>query len=73
MYGLNKPRTKFGHWIDFNGLSQREIEKMTRISRNTLSRICNNPHLNPQYNTKYWIISTLRKRGYDVWLSDFWD
>lgn len=73
MFGLNKPRTHFGKWIDKKGLSQLDIVQMTGVSRNTISSICNDPDYDPYNETKIKIISALRRKGYDVYAEDFWD
>lgn len=42
MKGKKKNRTKLGKWLDQNGIEQQELEDATGVSRNTISRLCNN-------------------------------
>jgi transcriptional regulator with XRE-family HTH domain len=72
MFGLGKPRTKFGKWIDNKGISQRDLEDMCKTNRNTVSRLCNDNDYEPYEDTLLRIISGLRKHGYNVSISDFW-
>ncbi|MEH7556049.1 transcriptional regulator, partial [Priestia megaterium] len=40
--GLGKKRTRFGRWLDNQeDINQLELEKATKLSRPTISRLCN--------------------------------
>ncbi|MEH7398065.1 transcriptional regulator, partial [Priestia megaterium] len=42
MLGLGKKRTRFGRWLDNQeDINQLELEKATKLSRPTISRLCN--------------------------------
>jgi hypothetical protein len=66
--GLGKPRTRFGRWMDKNGVKQGELP----VSKNTATRLCNDQNYSPYEETVLTIISYLRGRGFDVRASDFW-
>ncbi|WP_201319120.1 transcriptional regulator [Paenibacillus sp. EPM92] len=67
-FGLGKRRTKFGKWLDREGIKQGELP----VSKNTATRLCNDPKYSPYEETVLTVISYLRGRGYDVRISDFW-
>lgn len=73
MYGLGKPRSKLGRFLDDNKLSQSWLEKESGLMRNTISNMCN-----PDYKrgfsveSRRKVISALRRKGFDVMSSDFW-
>lgn len=72
MFGLGKPRTVFGAWVDRQGYSQADMVAITGISRNTVGSMCNDPDYDPYNETKIKVISCLRKEGHNVYVSDFW-
>ena len=41
MYGLGKKRTKFGRFLDRNGIAQIELERTSKLSTGTISKLCN--------------------------------
>lgn len=49
MKGKKKNPTKLGKWLDQNGIEQQELEDATGVSRNTISRLCNNKSHNPSH------------------------
>ncbi|RAN86164.1 transcriptional regulator, partial [Bacillus sp. SRB_28] len=49
MKGKKKNRTKLGKWLDQNGIEQQELEDATGVSRNTISRLCNNKSHTPSF------------------------
>lgn len=73
MFGLGKPRSKLGKWVDRNLESQKELMELCRIDKNTASSLCSPDGRKPNQSTKYRIISGLRKAGFDVYEDDFWD
>lgn len=70
--GLGKQRTKFGKWVDKN-LTQDQVREYCGLNKNTLTDVCNKIDHNPNVRTKTKIISGLRKKGFDVQMSDFWE
>lgn len=73
MFGLGKPRTKFGKWVDKKGLNQRDIAKEAKLSGTTLSSMCNDPEYRPKFETWYKVKKALNKLGYNVDREDFFD
>ncbi|MEH7373142.1 transcriptional regulator, partial [Priestia megaterium] len=54
MLGLGKKRTRFGRWLDNQeDINQLELEKATKLSRPTISRLCNDRDYIPKYSTIY--------------------
>lgn len=72
MFGLGKPRTAFGRWIDKQGVTQDWIVKTCGIDKNAASRLCGNSDYKPNGSTRGRVISGLRKAGYNVYEEDFW-
>jgi hypothetical protein len=74
MFGIGKPRSELGRFIDKKGIDQGELMRASRVNKGTISDLCSGEKdRNPNKSTKIKIISALRKRGYDVKASDFWD
>jgi DNA-binding XRE family transcriptional regulator len=73
MFGLGKPRTKFGKWIDKKGLTQREVAEQAKVSGTTLSSMCSDPDYSPKYETWYKVKKALKSLGYNVDRKDFFD
>lgn len=66
MFGLGKKRTKFGRWLDREGITQYEIEKKAGLSRATISKLCNDDSYTPKFETVTKIRRALRKLDRDV-------
>lgn len=72
-YGLGKKRSKFGKWLDRNGISQTEFSKMSKVSRPTITRLCSDDEHQPNMKTANKIIKSLRNlTGKSVDHDDFW-
>lgn len=65
-FGLGKKRTKFGKWIDSNGISQGDVADWAGVGRNTVGRICNEEDYKPTLGTVNKIISALKKNGHNA-------
>lgn len=73
-YGLGKPRSKLGKFIDRKGVTQEELRKISRLNQETISKLCSGTSKrDPNEKTITKIIGALRKMGYNVKASDFWD
>ena len=66
MFGLGKKRSKFGRWLDRKGITQLEIEKLSGLSRGTVSRICNDKDYMPKHETIGRIKKALATLGESV-------
>ena len=75
MFGLNKPRTKLGNYMDTHGISQRYIMEETKLNKNTLTRICTKGKVtqNPTPSTRKLIYDAIKKKKPDVKPSDLWE
>lgn len=73
VFGLGKSRSRLGKFIDQRGITQDQLSKMSKTSRNTISALCHGGKSSGPYEaTQIKIISALRKAGYDVRPEDFW-
>lgn len=72
MFGLGKPRTKFGKWIDREGITQTEVVKASGIGKNLVSKMASDKEYAPKYSTFEKVRRGLDKIGYDVDYDDFW-
>lgn len=67
---LGKTRNKLGIIIDRYGVSQGELARVSGVSRNTISKLCNQEHSGAYEDTYIKIVSALRKMGHNVTISD---
>ncbi len=72
MFGLGKPRTKFGKWIDKHGIKQIDLEKKTKLSRGVISRLCNEKDHEPTFRTISKVKKALKELGHDLDKNRFW-
>jgi transcriptional regulator with XRE-family HTH domain len=73
MWGIGKPRSKLGKWLDKNGLEQQDLAQASKVSRNTISKICNEKDYMPRQDVLKKLLKAIRKVDPNVKLSDFWD
>jgi putative transcriptional regulator len=71
-FGLGKPRSKLGRFLDRNKITQEKIRSLAGIDRTIMAEICGSEDYNPHMNTRIKLIGSLRKLGYDVRMDDFW-
>ncbi|CAM2950293.1 HTH cro/C1-type domain-containing protein [Paenibacillus sediminis] len=68
-----KKRSKFGSYLDRNGIEQERIREISKVSRDTLTRVCSNPGYYPSGTTMRRLIDAARKlTGDNVSQNDFW-
>lgn len=72
MYGLNKPRTKLGVFLDRNKLTQEKVRSYAGINRDVMAALCSDTSHSPQEKTVVRVVGALRTLGYDVEIHDFW-
>jgi hypothetical protein len=72
LFGLGKKRTKFGKWIDNEGIKQIELEKAANLGRATVSNMCNDKDYRPKFSTFVKLQRGLKKMGYNIEYHDFW-
>jgi putative transcriptional regulator len=73
LFGLGKGRSKLGIWIDRQGISQLELVEKSGVSRNTISRLCNDESYQPNMKTARKIIRALRHWNAEISANNFWD
>ncbi|MED2801157.1 helix-turn-helix domain-containing protein [Bacillus thuringiensis] len=72
MFGLGKDRTKFGRYLDSNGIAQIELERTSKLSTGTVSKLCNDKKYRPKFSTITQIVKGLKKLGKNIDEHDFW-
>jgi predicted XRE-type DNA-binding protein len=72
MFGIGKPRTKLGKWIDKNNISQQDLTNWSGISRPTITKLCGVMDYEPTAMTKRSLVHALQRHGYSVRPEDFW-
>lgn len=72
VFGLGKKRSKFGKWLDKQGITQGELEKAAKLSRGTISKVCNDKEYTPKFSTISQITRGLKKLGKNINENDFW-
>ena len=73
MFGLGKPRSKFGRWIDSKGIEQKEVAERANVSEMTLTRMCGDKEHSPRISTWVKVQRALKSMGYDVDRDKFFD
>lgn len=73
MFGLGKPRSKFGRWMDRQGIEQKEVAEKANVSEMTLTRMCNDKDHQPRISTWVKVQRALKSMGYDVDRDKFFD
>ncbi len=72
VFGLGKKRTKFGRYLDSNGIAQIELERTSKLSTGTVSKLCNDKKYRPKFSTITQIVKGLKKLGKNIDEHDFW-
>jgi predicted transcriptional regulator len=73
MFGLGKPRSKFGKWMDRHDIAQKEVAERAKVSEMTLTRMCNDSDHSPRISTWVKIQRALKAMGYEVDRDKFFD
>jgi transcriptional regulator with XRE-family HTH domain len=73
MWGIGKPRSKLGKWMDRRGLDQQDLAKAARVSKNTISKACNEKEYIPRQDVIKKLLTAIRKVDSNAKMSDFWD
>jgi putative transcriptional regulator len=73
LFGLGKPRSKFGKFLDNHGISQQDLVRESGVNKGTISRICQGDAFKPSMKNASKIIRALRRlTGKNVDYDDFW-
>ncbi|MED4534145.1 helix-turn-helix transcriptional regulator [Metabacillus fastidiosus] len=73
VWGFRKPRSKFGRWLDRQGMEQEEFSKSSKVSRNTVSKLCNDKNYIPSPKVMKKIMNTVRKFDKSKTMNDFFE
>jgi transcriptional regulator with XRE-family HTH domain len=73
MWGIGKSRSKLGRWLDKKGLEQQELARAAKVSKNTVSKACNEKDYIPRHDVIKKLLLAIRKIDPNVKMSDFWD
>lgn len=72
-FSLGKRRSSFGEFLDKHKLTQQDVVDKSKVSKSTVSRLCQNDGFQPNMRTAGKIIKALRQlTGKDVDYEDFW-
>jgi predicted transcriptional regulator len=73
MFGLGKPRSKLGKWLDSRGITQQWISRKTKLNKATVSRICSESDYIPSGTSIHKIIKAIKEIDSSVSANKFWD
>jgi predicted transcriptional regulator len=73
MWGIGKPRTKLGKWLDKRSIEQQELEKVSKVSRKTITKACNDKDYIPGPGVMKKILKAIRQIDPNAKMNDFWD
>ncbi|MGW9019440.1 helix-turn-helix domain-containing protein [Priestia megaterium] len=69
----NPKRSKFGKWLDREGIEQTEFAERAKVSRNTVWRLCNKKDYIPTPKILRKIIDTVKKIDKNKDINDFFN
>lgn len=73
MFGLGKKRSRFGSFIDSHGIKQEKIRDITKVSRETMWKACNDDDYKPRPSIRESLTSAVKKlTGKNLDSNDFW-
>ena len=71
--GWGKKRSKFGRWLDSTGTEQEEFINLSKVSRNTVSKLCNDNTYIPGTKVMKKVMDAVRKIDKKKSMHDFFD
>ncbi|MGD6879290.1 helix-turn-helix domain-containing protein [Bacillus infantis] len=72
-FGSGKKRSKLGKWIDRQGYTQEELKAAAGVSRNTISKACNDPDYVPSPTVLKKLMKAIRQIKPDARADDYFD
>ena len=72
MWGTGRKRTQLGEWLDRKGHTQEDLVKASKVSRNTVSKVCSDPQYMPSTNVMKKILTALREIDPNIKVDDLW-
>ncbi|NBI28079.1 XRE family transcriptional regulator [Chengkuizengella marina] len=73
MFGLGKPRSKLGKYLDRRGIKQEWLVSKSKVGRTTISNACGNSDYMPGAKSMQKIIKALREVDPSARADQFWD
>lgn len=73
MWGVGKPRSSLGKWLDSRGLEQQDLGREAKVSKNTMTKVCNDQEYIPRPDVMKKLLIAIRKVDPEAKMSDFWD
>lgn len=65
-FNLGKTRrSKFGRWLDNEGITQSELRDKSKLSQGTISKLCNDSDYRPKLSTIARVKKALKALGYE--------
>lgn len=73
MFGLGKERSKFGRFVDKNGISHGELVKKSGVSKDTVTKACNDDDCVLREISKTALVDAVNEiTGKTKSINDFW-
>lgn len=72
-FGSGKKRSKVGKLIDRHGYTQEQLREESGVSRNTISRVCNESDYVPSPNVLKKLMKAIRKIDPGAKADDYFD
>jgi transcriptional regulator with XRE-family HTH domain len=69
----NPKRSKFGRFLDKNGITQAEFAKKSHISKTTISTLCNAKNYSPSPKVLKRVMDTIKKIDKNKQPNDFFN
>ncbi|ADE72305.1 MULTISPECIES: helix-turn-helix domain-containing protein [Priestia] len=73
MWWKNPKRSKFGRFLDREGITQNEFAEKSQLSKRTISTLCNDRKYEPSPKTLKKIMSVINKMDKSKQPNDFFD
>jgi transcriptional regulator with XRE-family HTH domain len=72
-FGSGKKRSKVGKLIDRHGYTQEELREFSGVSRNTISKVCNDPDYVPSPGVLKKLMNAIRALDPGAKADDYFD
>ncbi|MGV7002527.1 helix-turn-helix domain-containing protein [Priestia megaterium] len=69
----NPKRSKFGRWLDKIGIQQKDFADKSKVSRATISKLCNDSYYSPGASVLKKVMKTIRTIDGSKRPDDFFD
>jgi predicted transcriptional regulator len=73
MWGLGRPRSKLGKFLDRHGYTIQDLSAASKVNRNTVGKMCSDPEYSPTTSTIKKIMKAIREIDPNAKAHDFFD